>query len=131
VSIAGDLNSDGYADLVVGAYAYDNPAADEGNAFVYYGSTIGPSATPSVTLQNPTNQATGYLGWAVAIFGDANGNGFGEIIAGAYGQDNGAMDEGNAFVYHGTATFVATTPSTTLDNPANQATGYFGFGVMR
>jgi hypothetical protein len=44
-------------------------------------------------------------------------------------QDAGATDEGNAFVYYGSASGIPTTPSVTLDNPANQAGGEFGFSV--
>jgi hypothetical protein len=39
-------------------------------------------------------------------------------------QDAGATDEGNAFVYYGSASGIPTTPSVTLDNPANQVGGF-------
>ena len=38
VGTAGDVNGDGYADVIVGAPNYDNGQTDEGRAFVYYGS---------------------------------------------------------------------------------------------
>ena len=38
---AADVNGDGYADLVVGAFWQDNPEGEEGNAFVYYGGAAG------------------------------------------------------------------------------------------
>jgi hypothetical protein len=60
---------------------------------------------------------------------DVNGDGFSDVIVGAHGQDAGATDEGNAFVYYGSASGIPTTPSVTLDNPANQAGGGFGFSV--
>jgi len=36
VGTAGDVNGDGYSDLIIGAYTYDNGELDEGRAFVYY-----------------------------------------------------------------------------------------------
>ena len=38
---AGDVNGDGYADVIVGAPLYDNGQTDEGRAFVYYGNAAG------------------------------------------------------------------------------------------
>ncbi len=37
-STAGDVNGDGYSDVIVGALDYDNPLFNEGAAFVYLGS---------------------------------------------------------------------------------------------
>ena len=42
VAGAGDVNGDGFADVIVGALFYDNGQTDEGRAFVYLGSAIGP-----------------------------------------------------------------------------------------
>ena len=36
---AGDVNGDGYADVIVGADSYDNGQANEGRAYVYYGGS--------------------------------------------------------------------------------------------
>jgi hypothetical protein len=129
VASAGDVNGDGYADVIVGASGQDSGAADEGNVFVYYGSATGIPTSPSVTLDNPANQASGMFGYSVASAGDVNGDGFVDVIIGAPFQDNGASDEGNAFIYHGSAAGLATSPARTLDNPANQAGGQLGVSV--
>jgi hypothetical protein len=113
----------------VGAPFQDAGATDEGNAFVYYGSASGIPTTPSVTLDNPANQASGWFGFSVASAGDVNGDGYSDVIVGALYQDAGATDEGNAFVYYGSASGIPTTPSVTLDNPENQENGYFGRSV--
>ncbi|MBK6381106.1 MAG: FG-GAP repeat protein [Chitinophagaceae bacterium] len=43
---AGDVNGDGYNDVIIGAYEYDDGAnTDEGRAFLYHGSATGVSAT--------------------------------------------------------------------------------------
>ena len=49
VSSAGDVNGDGYDDVVVGAWMYDNGETDEGAAFLYYGSASGVQ-TPHVFM---------------------------------------------------------------------------------
>lgn len=38
VSTAGDVNGDGFSDVIVGAHLFDNGQTDEGRAFVYYGN---------------------------------------------------------------------------------------------
>jgi hypothetical protein len=38
VGTAGDVNGDGYADVIVGAPNYNNPTSSEGMAFLYYGN---------------------------------------------------------------------------------------------
>ncbi|NOY23995.1 MAG: hypothetical protein GXO70_10865, partial [Acidobacteria bacterium] len=45
VSSAGDVNGDGYGDVIVGAPYYDNGQSNEGRAFVYLGSASGLSTT--------------------------------------------------------------------------------------
>jgi hypothetical protein len=45
VASAGDVNGDGYDDLVAGAPRYDGGQSDEGAAFVYYGSPSGISSS--------------------------------------------------------------------------------------
>jgi hypothetical protein len=96
-----DVNGDGYADLVVGALQQDAGALNEGNAFVYLGGPTGVPTTPSTTLDNPANQASGLFGQSVASAGDVNGDGYADLVVGAYSQDAGAPQEGNAFVYLG------------------------------
>ncbi|MEZ4692260.1 MAG: integrin alpha [Ignavibacteria bacterium] len=38
LSSAGDVNGDGYSDIIVGAYGFDNGQTDEGRAYLYYGN---------------------------------------------------------------------------------------------
>jgi hypothetical protein len=52
VSIAGDVNGDGYSDVIVGAYRFDNGENNEGRSFVYYGGASGLSATPAWTAES-------------------------------------------------------------------------------
>ena len=125
VAGAGDVNGDGYADVIVGAYLYDNGEFNEGAAWVYHGGAGGISANANTMLES--NQAYAYLGRSVAGAGDVNGDGYADIIVGAYRYDNGEIDEGAAFVYHGWGGGIYPIASTQLES--NQAHAYLGFSV--
>jgi hypothetical protein len=125
VATAGDVNGDGFADVIVGAQDYDNGQADEGRAFVYHGSASGLSATPDWTAES--DQVFAFFGWSVGTAGDVNGDGYADVIVGAYGYDNGQTDEARAYVYHGSASGLSATPDWTAES--DQANGFLGVSV--
>jgi hypothetical protein len=129
VASAGDVNGDGYSDVIIGARLYDDGAnTDEGRAYIYYGSAAGLSASPNSTL-NDANQTDAVFGHSVATAGDVNGDGYSDVIVGAFQYDDGAnANEGRAFVYHGSASGLSATPNSTLDD-ANQPGVNFGVSV--
>jgi hypothetical protein len=109
VSGAGDVNGDGYADVIVGAYLYDAGQTDEGAALVFLGSASGiADGNPSTThAQLESDQINAFLGNSVAGAGDVNGDGYADVIVGAWGYDAGESDEGTAFVFLGSASGIA------------------------
>jgi len=125
VSTAGDVNSDGYSDGIVGAHYYDNGQTDEGRAYVYHGSAAGLSPTPTWTAES--DQSGAFFGRSVSTAGDVNGDGYGDVIIGAPSYDNGQTNEGRAFVYHGSATGLNPTPAWIAES--NQASAWFGWCV--
>lgn len=112
---AGDLNSDGFDDIVVGAYQNnDGPGANNAGAvYVLYGSPI-LSATiamngagPNVTILGKA--ATDTLGRTVSGGGDINGDGFDDLIMAA-DQNNdgpGADNAGAVYILYGSASLSA------------------------
>ncbi|MGQ0721112.1 MAG: FG-GAP-like repeat-containing protein [Candidatus Eiseniibacteriota bacterium] len=109
VGTAGDVNGDGFDDVIVGAYLYDNGELDEGRAFVYHGSVTGLAADPAWTAES--DQPGAWFGYSVGTAGDVNGDGFDDVIVGAWHFSNGQSEEGRAYVYHGSATGLAATPA--------------------
>lgn len=122
---AGDVNGDGYADIIVGAYLYDNGETDEGSAFVFYGSSSGPSGTPDWTAE--PDQTGAEFGTCVATAGDINGDGFADVIVGAGNYDGGSSGEGGAFVYAGSATGLSSMPAAAFES--DQTSAHFGVSV--
>ena len=122
---AGDVNADGYADVLVGQSGYTNGQSNEGRALLYLGSASGPSLSPSWTVEG--NQADGAFGLSVAGAGDVNGDGYADLVVGAYAYNNGQAEEGAAFVYHGSASGPSTTAARVLD--INQSFSQFGASV--
>jgi len=125
VATAGDVNGDGYSDVIVGAVLYDNGQADEGRAYVYLGSASGLAAAPAWTAES--NQAGAQFGWSVATAGDVNGDGYSDVIVGAPLYSNGEGEEGRAFVYLGSASGLAVTAAWTAES--DQISAYFGNSV--
>jgi hypothetical protein len=118
VASAGDVNGDGYADVIVGARLYDAGQTDEGAAFIFLGSADGvlDGNPASAATQLESNQGASAFGWSVAGAGDVDGDGYADVIVGAPSYDAGESDEGAAFVFHGGASGIAD------GNPASAAT---------
>ena len=107
---AGDVNGDGYADVVVGAFTYNT---NTGRVYVFHsarsaGVTITQASSASSTISGEAT--TDYLGSSVAA-GDINGDGYADVLAAAVGVDPVSADwTGRAYVFHssGTAGVTAT-----------------------
>jgi hypothetical protein len=122
---AGDVNGDGYADVIVGAHFYDGHLQNEGAAFAYYGSASGLSPTPAWRALG--GQRYSWLGRSVSTAGDVNGDGFDDVIVGAPKYTNDQIHEGRAFVFVGSAAGLNLTASWTGE--ANQAAAWYGRSV--
>ena len=89
---AGDVNGDGFADVIVGASRADpNGKMDAGSVHVYSGKD------GSVFWQVDGEAVDDNLGSSFAGAGDVNGDGFADVIVGAFGVD----PHGSVFVYSG------------------------------
>ncbi|MBX7042007.1 MAG: FG-GAP-like repeat-containing protein [Ignavibacteria bacterium] len=79
-SSAGDVNDDGFDDVIIGAYRY---GSDTGRAYIYYGGSLMNNVS-DVTL---TGEG-GNFGVNVSAAGDVNGDGYSDVIVGAYRYAN-------------------------------------------
>jgi hypothetical protein len=109
VANAGDVNGDGYVDLVVGA---DGVSRATGNAYVFLGGPPSPLGPLVATLTDPGQVAADRFGISVASAGDVNGDGYADLVIGADGTSSAA---GSADVYLGGTPALG--PAITLANP--------------
>jgi hypothetical protein len=121
VASAGDIDNDGYDDIILGARRYDacNGAMPIINhAYVFMGSATGLGADTTVASADwyaigdqcvPWDDAA--FGMNVGSAGDVNGDGYGDIFVGAPVYDAGQVNEGKLFVWYGSAAGLGATGS--------------------
>jgi len=119
---AGDVNGDGYADLVAGTSV---PEAGRGSVNIYFGGPTGLDLSPAAMLTPFGGTYYGFddrSGYRVVGVGDVNGDGYSDI---ACSLDARAVEGARVFVYHGGPDGLASSPASTLIDPDGSM--YFGF----
>lgn len=111
IAPAGDVNNDGYADVLIGSYSSYSP--NQGRVYVHHGGASGLGASPAATL---IGLADTRYAISIASAGDVNGDGFSDAIVGA---DQCDSSRGCVFVYLGGSGGINPTPAISL-------TGYGG-----
>ena len=125
VAGAGDVNGDGYSDIIVAASNYDNGQYSEGVVFVYHGSANGISMVPTTLLE--LNIAFLGFGSTIASAGDVNGDGYADVIIGAVDYENGENNEGAIFIFHGSSSGLNLVPAAMVES--NQAHSEFSNAI--
>lgn len=126
VSSAGDVNDDGYSDVVISAQLYDDDQANEGRVFVYHGSSTGLALSAAITVDG--DQTDGNWGQALASAGDVNGDGYSDVIMASPTYDGPAGgDSGRMGVFLGGASGISTPVTVTI--AGDQSNGRYGAAV--
>ena len=126
VSAAGDVNGDGFGDLIIGAFRADPNGYRSGASYVVFGKASGFAATleplGAQWRQRLQDQRCGgwrLLRFSVSTAGDVNGDGFGDLIIGAFGADPNGADSGASYVVFGKAGGFAPTLNLSTLNGSN------------
>ena len=98
VSTAGDVNGDGFDDVLVGDYS---AAGSLGAAYLTFGpitGTVDLSSTDAVF----EGEATGsWAGFSVSCAGDVNGDGYDDMLVGDPSEDTGGSNAGKGYLLYG------------------------------
>jgi len=90
----GDVNGDGYDDLLVSAASYNN---EQGRVYLYYG---GDPMDNTCDLTFDGENANDWFGRKAAIGGDVNGDNYPDLIIGAR-RYLGGQEKGRAYLFYG------------------------------
>ncbi|MGD9856776.1 MAG: beta strand repeat-containing protein, partial [Planctomycetaceae bacterium] len=111
VSPAGDVNGDGFADVIVGARTDENNGTNSGSSYVVFGKASGFGATFNLSTIDGTNgfrldgaASNHYSGRAVSGAGDINGDGFDDLIVGVGAASPNGASSGSSYVVFGKST---------------------------
>ena len=123
--LADDVNGDGYGDLVIGIHAETSTTTQVGAAYIAFGRETGTVVT--TRLIDPRNQVDARFGSAVAMVGDVDGDGYGDVVVGAWNTDN-KDSTGRAYLYLGRGSWAAdvAVASTTLGLATDEPSAAFG-----
>ncbi len=123
VSGAGDVNGDGFDDVIVGASEADHNGDRSGSSYVVFGKASGFDASMNLSSLNGNNgfrldgvAKDDFSGELVSGAGDVNGDGFDDVIVSATGADPNGDNSGSSYVVFGRASgFAAQMDLSSLD----------------
>ncbi|MDP6935681.1 MAG: integrin alpha, partial [Myxococcota bacterium] len=104
VSTAGDVDGDGLADLLFGAYFADGSGSDAGKAYLFMSSNLGSTSSHSLSDADYAFGGEAEMDYAasyVSDCGDVDGDGLDDLLVGARANDEMGSNAGKAYVILG------------------------------
>src|SRR5262245_19369595 len=122
VASAGDINGDGFADVIVGAPRAAAHGSNPGASYVVFGRPSGFAANIDLSTLNGTSgfklsgDVSGDFSGSSVASGDVNGDGFADLIIGARDADPHGTSSGASYVVFGKSSgFAANLDLSTLN----------------
>jgi len=106
VAAAGDVDSDGYDDFLIGAFFNDDGGSNAGQTYLIPGKAEGWAMDTSFSGTDASfwgEDANDWSGYSVAPAGDVNGDGYDDFLVGAYHSAEGETDAGQTYLLLGNA----------------------------
>ena len=127
LAAAGDLNSDGFDDFVIGAANADGVFGDVGRAYAFLGGVHLDSIADAVVIGRTPS---GFAGKSLAAIGDVNGDGYDDWLVASPNYDTGTMPRfpGKIWLHLGAAALDGSNDKT-FDTPRPGSLGFYGTGV--
>jgi hypothetical protein len=106
VAGAGDVNNDGYDDILLGAWGNAEGGPEAGKAYLIFGNDSGWSMDFNLSNADVSfigESSSDWAGWGLASAGDVNSDGYDDILISADGRDEGGTNAGQVYLILGKA----------------------------
>ena len=104
VAGAGDVNDDGYDDILIGAWGNDDHGPDTGQTYLIFGKNSGWSVNVNLSNSNASFFGEGLYDWSgieISKAGDVNGDNHDDILIGVSRNDDRGLDAGKTYLIFG------------------------------
>jgi hypothetical protein len=120
----GDLNGDGFADLVIANTDSEDDPTGYSSIEIFYGTMSGFNGTPDAYIESLSQGRL--MGWQIEIISDVNGDGFDELAFSEIFNGTTTYQAGKVWIYYGSVNGISGgTPDYTIVGDApNSRMGY-------